>query len=43
MGVVDDLAFQQSLIGGFALGVGAIVVTWVVAGRRGHLHGPTSH
>jgi hypothetical protein len=39
--VVDGLAFHQSLIGGFVLGMGAIVIAWVATDRPHHLHGPT--
>jgi len=38
--LVDGLAFHQSLIGGFVVGMGAVIVTWAVTDRPHHLRGP---
>ncbi len=40
--IVGGLAFHQSLVGGFVVGMSAILVTWVGTDRRHRFQGPMS-
>ena len=36
--IIDGLALDESLLGGFVVGVPVVLVTWYVARRRNRLH-----